>query len=167
MGKKQANIMNEKTLVFVKPGNEDIAYCIFCCLNSLLAKEGRAFERFGLTHEITNVPEFLIAKHYGHLKNIDEDVFKATIDAYRNGTMFLTFYSGEDIISRIRENIGPTAPEKAEDWTVRGRFRRDSLESALREKRYLNNTIHASANKEDAEKELDLWMPYVKEAPNR
>jgi len=152
---------NEKTLVFIKPHNEDIAYQALDYLNLLLNRDKLPFDKFGLNWELRSVSECLISEHYNKLRIINEDIFRATIDAYKTGTMFLTFYSGEDIIERVRRSIGSTDPQKAEDWTVRGHFRRDSLEEALREKRYLNNVIHASSDASDAERELSLWMPFL------
>jgi nucleoside-diphosphate kinase len=152
---------NERTLVFVKPQNEAVAYNVFNYLNYLLSKDLRAFQKFGLTWELNGVPEFLIGRHYFFLRNIDELIFSRTIEAYKTGKIFLSFYEGDNIINRVRGKIGHTDPQKAEDWTVRGRFRTDSLEDALREKRYLNNVIHASANSEEARRELSIWMPFL------
>lgn len=153
--------MNEKTLVFVKPRNEDIVHDVFAYLDFLLGKDEKPFRSFESIYEIKRVPESLIAEHYSSLKKINEDIFRATIEAYKTGTMFLTFYSGENIVERVRTNIGDKDPMKAEPWTIRGRFKRDSLEDALREKRYCNNVIHASSDLEEADRELNLWLPYL------
>ena len=158
--------MLEKTLVFIKPQNEDIAYPVLDYLNELLIKDRISFEEFDLVHEIRRVPEAIIAKHYEHIKEFDETIFKNTIEAYKNGTMFLTWYTGEDIIQRVRKNIGNLDPLKSEPWTIRGKFSKDSRDIAYREKRYLNNVIHASANREDADRELSLWLPYLADLTN-
>jgi hypothetical protein len=136
---------SERTLVFVKPKNEDIAYTAFNYLNFLLSGDGRFFQKFGLTWELNCVPETLIATHYSHLRVIDEQVFRATIEAYKT----------------VRRQLGNTDPQKAEDWTVRGRFRRDSCEDAFREKRYLNNVMHSSANLFASNRESGLWLPFL------
>lgn len=153
--------MIEKTLVFIKPQNEDIAYDVLDYLNELLIRDRVNFKEFDYVHEIRKVPEAIIAKHYEHIREFDETIFKNTIEAYKNGTIFLTGYTGENIIHQVRKNIGDLDPLKSEPGTIRGKFSKDSRDAAYREKRYLNNVIHASANKEDADRELSLWLPYL------
>lgn len=152
--------MGERTLVFVKPQNEDIAYAVFDYLGSLLGLELQSFVRSEII-PLRFVPELAIAQHYAELKLFDEEIFRNTIEAYKQGNIFLALYQGKDIISSVRRNIGVTAPEKAEGWTVRGRFRRDSLEEALKQKRYLNNIIHSSSSHNEAIREIEIWKPFI------
>lgn len=150
--------MTERTLVFVKPQNENIALQVFDYLEKLLSST--RFHRERIT-KIKNIPERIISEHYRDLRVLNEEIFKSTIEAYKNGTIFITAYQDESIIQRIRGYIGSTAPERAKNWTVRGHFKKDTLEAALREKRYLNNVIHASSNSEEAKRELELWKDYL------
>ncbi len=149
---------SEKTLVFVKPGNEDIAYRVFDYLGELLRLDGLSYLRHKI-NPIKSIPEELIAEHYRDLKTFDETIFKNTVEAYKNGTIFLSVYCCS--ILGVRKNIGNTNPVLAEDWTVRGHFRRDSLEEALKQKRYLNNVIHASSSEIEARRELKLWADFL------
>jgi nucleoside-diphosphate kinase len=150
----------EKTLVFVKPRNEDITREVFAYFDSLLMERIR-FSRFPIIYELENIPEDVIGEHYWHLKKVDEQVFRATVEAYRAGRIFLTWYSGREIIKTAKRCVGDTSPEKAEPWTIRGKFRKDSLKDAFREKRYLNNVIHASKDSIEARKDLALWISYI------
>jgi nucleoside diphosphate kinase len=152
--------MIERTLVFVKPKNEVISENIFDYLDTLLGLESRSFKRQGINH-IKTIPQEIISEHYRELEQVNKEIFSATMEAYKTGTIFLSSYSGEEVISRVRFCIGHTDPLRADFWTVRGKFRRDSLESALAEKRYLNNTVHASSNRTEAERELKLWKDYL------
>jgi nucleoside diphosphate kinase len=150
--------MIERTLVFVKPQNEDIAFQVFDYLEKLLNSTSVHRERIT---KVKNVPENVITEHYRDLKIFNEEIFKNTIEAYKNGTIFITAYQDESIIPWIRRYIGPTAPEKIDNWTVRGHFRKDTLEAALSEKRYFNNIIHASSTQDEAKREIELWKDYL------
>lgn len=152
----------EETIAFVKPGNDDIALDVFDYLNCLLEKDNLWFEPACCILMLTRPPIGLIRAHHSALVGkVPDEVIAATIEAYRNGRTFFTYYHGENIVERVRQKTGDKDPVRAEDWTVRGKFRRDSLEVALREKRYLNNTLHSSANLVEAKKDSDLWLPPI------
>ena len=148
--------MIERTLVFVKPRNEDIAQEVFDYLGELLISDSECHARNRIKR-LDFIPEAVIAEHYKDLRVFDEDIFNATMKVYKSGTMFLTDYSGPNIIQRVRLKIGNLDPLKSEPWTIRGKFSNDSGDEARREKRYLNNVIHASSNQEEATRELGLW----------
>jgi nucleoside-diphosphate kinase len=61
-------------------------------------------------------------------------------------------------VQTVRELIGPTDPAKAQDFTIRGKFRNDTLELSIKEQRLLKNLIHASDSPESAEKEIRIWF---------
>lgn len=63
------------------------------------------------------------------------------------------------MISSIRKKIWSTEPFSANPWTIRGDYSYDSYELSELENRSLHNLIHASANKEEALKEIKLWFP--------
>ncbi|MEK6852457.1 MAG: nucleoside-diphosphate kinase [Nanoarchaeota archaeon] len=65
---------------------------------------------------------------------------------------------GRDGISVVRKIVGNTDPSKAEKGTIRGDFGKDSIQKANAEHRAVRNLIHASGNKEEAEKEIELWF---------
>jgi len=152
----------ESSLVFVKPGrtqhinraSEVISYLD----EKLYIKDGAlSFQRFPIL-EIKPVHRRDIEKHYVHLNK--KPYFKATIDAYLENGLFLTAYRGYDMISRIREAVGDTDPSKAEDYTVRWKFGTGTLAKAKKEKKFLDNAIHASANPEWAKREIKIWGGY-------
>jgi len=149
----------EKTLVFVKPGNGNLKkrFEILTCLDNLLGKDDWA----GYFPILINpVPEKIIRKHYENIKG--KSFYGPTIRAYLDSDgILLKVYYGNNIISRIRNAVGHTDPKKSKPGTIRNMFGKDSFEQAYRERRYLNNVIHASANKKEAEKEINLWKEYI------
>ena len=85
---------------------------------------------------------------------------------YYNGPRYIqpmrVSYDGEeDIITLTRQLVGKTNPAEAGPETIRGRFSEDNYEKASREKRLVNNVIHASDAKESAERELQIWQNYL------
>ena len=58
----------------------------------------------------------------------------------------------------VRDLIGPTDPAKANDDTIRGKFRNDTLELSIKEQRLLKNLIHASDSPESVEREIAIWF---------
>ena len=63
-----------------------------------------------------------------------------------------------DPIETVRNMIGSTDPAKAEDFTIRGQYGRDTLELSMKEHRLLKNLIHASDSPESVEREILLWF---------
>src|SRR3989344_684562 len=66
--------------------------------------------------------------------------------------------SGKNAIAKVREIVGSTNPTKAEKGTIRGDFGMDDILTANSQKRAVRNLIHASGNKEEAEREIKLWF---------
>jgi nucleoside-diphosphate kinase len=66
---------------------------------------------------------------------------------------------GEDAIRRAREVTGYTDPARAAKGTIRGDFGVDSIEKSNMERRACENLVHASGDREEAERELKLWFP--------
>jgi len=67
--------------------------------------------------------------------------------------------AGEDAIHTTRRIIGDTDPANADSETIRGELGVDSMDQADDEGRALRNLIHASADPEDAGREIPLWFP--------
>lgn len=150
--------MEEKSLVFVKPRNEDIALEV---VHYLDAKVGFAFSRT-ILKQVCRIPEQLIREHYRNIQSFP--FYEATIKAFLQGSIFLTAYSGENIISRVRTIVGPTDPivaKRKAPESIRALFASDSLEIARSERRYLNNLIHASKDVGEARREIYLWRNFL------
>ena len=147
----------ERSLVFIKPRNKIIAVDIFNFLDFRLG-ESTLFART-IPVDIPRVPRNIIERHYFH---IPQEVKEATIQPFLEQGVILAVYFGEGIADKTRRIIGPKDPLKAgKDTTVRGLFGSDSFDQAFAEKRYLNNVIHASANAEEAEREIELWRDFL------
>jgi nucleoside-diphosphate kinase len=78
---------------------------------------------------------------------------------FSRGPVLAIRICGEDAISEVRRVTGYTDPATAEKGTVRGDLGMDSIEKSTAEGRAVENLVHASGNKEEAEAEFRLWLP--------
>lgn len=163
----------EKTLVIIKPDGVE---------RNLIGKIISYYEKAGLkikALEMVNVSKELIEKHYPeteeYCRSIGEKAKNAgnpVDDVVEYGRMivnqlkkYLTrgpvvkmIIEGENAVQKVREITGFTDPLQAEKGTIRGDLGIDSIAKANSENRATENLIHASGNKEEAEKEISLWF---------
>jgi nucleoside-diphosphate kinase len=104
----------------------------------------------------------IILKHYEDvIKRLDLEYFTAAIIDSFDGKDVIVLelkHPQKDCIQAIRNLIGATDPSKADQTSIRGKYGNDSFEAASKEKRMINNLIHASDSIESYEKEVILWF---------
>ncbi len=140
--------MNHKTLVLIKPDG----------LKKSLT--GNVLTRLSETKldivgaKIVRVSRELAEEHYHHLKN--EPFFGELINyimgEYHKKKVMALIYWGEDAIEKVRDICGTTNPEEADSVSIRGAYGRITTKGVY------ENVIHASANPEEAEREIKLWF---------
>ncbi|MBI2167521.1 MAG: nucleoside-diphosphate kinase [Candidatus Omnitrophica bacterium] len=97
----------------------------------------------------------LAEEHYKALR--DKPFYNELIDYImgkyhdRKKVMALV-YVGPGAILRVRELSGATNPEEADPTTIRGQYGRITTKGVY------ENVVHASANAQDAEREIKLWF---------
>jgi len=104
---------------------------------------------------IVRVTKELAQEHYVFLK--DEPFFEGLIkyimgEFHERRKVMALVYHGEDAIKKVREICGATNPEEADPLTIRGGYGRITTSGIY------ENAIHASANIEEAEREIKLWF---------
>lgn len=75
-----------------------------------------------------------------------------------SGPIVKIVVQGLHAIKTVRKIVGPTIPYFAEGGTIRGDLALDSPAFANFRKRAVQNLIHASGSKEEAEHEIQLWF---------
>ena len=101
------------------------------------------------------VERALAEEHYKHIRT--KPFFEETVD-YMQGKFHSTPYVlaivfwGPNAIERVREITGATHPEKADPTSIRGSLGR-MITTGLME-----NVLHASADAEEAKREIALWF---------
>lgn len=145
----------EKTFILLKPD----------ALRRELVEEIQSIllnEQFEITRSAyVQVTEPLIIAHYQSvIESLNIDYFKdAVINCFKDQTVWIAeLISNQNTIQRLRQLIGATDPKKADPHTIRGKYGIDSFEDATREKRMIENLIHASDSIEAAQFELSLWF---------
>jgi len=85
-------------------------------------------------------------------------VRKWLIQQITSGTIIAIILSGNHAVEVVRKIIGNTIPLFAELGTIRGDFSIDSPDLSAKEKRALQNLVHASSTIEEAKREISLWF---------
>jgi len=139
----------EQTLVLIKPDGlkKSLTGNILSVLSETRLKIVGA--------KVMKVPRELAEKHYEHLKG--KPFYEGVIDyitgkIHGENRVMVLVYQGKDAIKKIREICGATNPEEAEPTTIRGKYGR-ILQNGVYE-----NVIHSSGSREEAEREIKLWM---------
>ena len=101
---------------------------------------------------IVNLNEDFIKEHYAHL--IDKPFFNHLKEFMLSGPIISMTVFGENAISKVRNIMGATNPNKAEKGSIR--FLYGNKEDVTR------NVMHASDSKENAQIELNRFNKYRK-----
>lgn len=138
--KEKGCVQMENTLVIIKPD---------AVANKLVGRIISMYEENGLYLEgmyISKLDKKALAEHYA--EHVDRDFYSSLIEFMTESEVVVLKLSGENAIELVREINGATNPSKARAGTIRALF----AESVQR------NSVHGSANKEDAERELNIWF---------
>ncbi|WP_207587160.1 nucleoside-diphosphate kinase [Halomontanus rarus] len=101
----------------------------------------------------------LVAEHY--TEHQDEPFFDGLLEYLSETTIIAGMLGGDDAVATVRELIGATEPVAAEKGTIRGDLGDDSYQAADAEDRALYNLVHASEDRSEAQRELELWFDGV------
>ena len=140
--------MEEPTLVIIKPDGLQKSLT-----GNILTRLSEA-KLVIIAAKMKAVSRELAEDHYRHLKDkpFFEEIVKYLMGEYHTKRVMALVYYGEDAIQKVRTVCGATNPEEAEPVSIRGSYGR------ITTKGIYENAIHASSNKEDAEREIKLWF---------
>ena len=104
--------------------------------------------------KMVTVSKALAEEHYRHLKAkpFFQELIRYLMGEFHTPRVMALVYYGEDAINKIREITGATNPEEADPVSIRGSYGRITTKGVF------ENVVHASANLEDAEREIKLWF---------
>jgi len=145
---KKVLTMDQQTLVLIKPDG----------LKKSLT--GNILTRLSETKleivaaRIVKVSRKLAEEHYMMLKDkpFFEELLKYIMGEFHKKKVMAMVYWGEDAIGKVRQICGSTNPEEADPVSIRGAYGRITTKGVY------ENAIHASANMEEAEREIKLWF---------
>lgn len=142
--------MIEQTLVLIKPDGVERALA------------GRIISRFedaGLkivAMKMVRVDSDFSKKHYE--EHIEKPFYAGLENFITSGPVLAITLEGVHAIELVRKMVGGTEPKGSAPGTIRGDFAHHSYAFADEKGMAIKNLIHASATKEDAEKEVSLWF---------
>ena len=91
-------------------------------------------------------------------EEIGNMVRKWLIDFMASAPMVRMVVQGIHAVDMVRKITGVTMPYQADMGTIRGDFSADSPALANKEKRAVENIVHASETPEEAEHEINYWF---------
>ncbi|MEM4246792.1 MAG: nucleoside-diphosphate kinase [Candidatus Woesearchaeota archaeon] len=146
--------MIERTLVLLKP--DAVQRCL---MGEIISR----FERAGL--KIVGMKMIWAnaehtKKHYTEdiSKRRGEHVREKLIKFLQEGPVVAICLEGSSAIEVTRKMVGDTEPKKALPGTIRGDFAHHSYHCADVRNVAVRNIIHASSDKNEAEREIQLWF---------
>ena len=170
--------MREKTLALIKPD---------AVQRGLIGELISRFERAGLKvigMKMVYASKELAGKHYADdeewLKSVGEKAQKAAkergekiketplefgkkirkqlMDFISMSPVVAVAIEGHNAVVTVRKIVGPTSPEHAAPGTIRGDYSHETYVMADELGRPIQNLIHASGSKEEAERETKVWF---------
>jgi nucleoside-diphosphate kinase len=160
----------ERTLVLIKPD---------AFKRGLVGEIISRFEGVGLRLEetkIVNATTEIVGKHYPDDENWIRPVGKKTVDAYKKYNLNVAEDLGTDNALEVGKLVrkwliyqltsGPVVAlilsgNHAIEVVIRGDFSIDSPDLSIKEKRALQNLVHASSSIDEAKREISLWFEKV------
>jgi nucleoside-diphosphate kinase len=105
--------------------------------------------------KVVAVTQELAEEHYRHLKEekFFNELIRYIVGEYHTKRVLALVYEGKNAIKIVRDKAGATNPEDAHPESIRGKYGRINSKTGVFE-----NVVHASANTEDAEREIKLWF---------
>lgn len=149
----------ERTLIIFKPD---------AVMRGIVGEILSRFEKVGLKIVAAKMlqPEYEhFFQHYegiGTLKTRKGDkIFDDTLSAMQAGPVIAFVLEGVEAADTVRKMVGPTEPKSAQPGTVRGDYAHISFGHANAANVSVSNVIHASADSEEAAKEIAHWFADV------
>ncbi|MFH1798419.1 MAG: nucleoside-diphosphate kinase [Candidatus Omnitrophota bacterium] len=104
--------------------------------------------------KIVRVSREIAEEHYRELKDkpFFGELIRYLMGEYHKKKVMALVYWGEGAIGKVRDICGKTNPEEADSVSIRGAYGRITTSGVY------ENVIHASASKEEAEREIKLWF---------
>jgi len=89
---------------------------------------------------------------------IGQKVLDHLVNYMTSGPVIPMVWQGIHAVDIVRKVVGGTEPLTSDVGTIRGDYVIDSYEIADLDGRAVRNVIHASSDKNEAKKEIDLWF---------
>jgi nucleoside-diphosphate kinase len=146
----------EQTLIIFKP--DAVARGIVGEIMTRFEKAG--FKIIGIKMIAPNYEHY--HEHYediGTLKTRKGDeIFESTLAGMLVGPVVAMVLEGVEAVETVRKMVGDTEPRSAQPGTIRGDYAHVSFSQASLVGKGVDNIVHASADKDEAKKEINHWF---------
>ena len=146
----------QKTLIIFKP--DSVARGI---VGELITR----FERAGFKIVGTNMLEPSEEHYYEHYEGIGtlktrkgDEIFNSQLASMQDGPVIAMVLEGVEAVESVRKMVGDTEPKSALPGTIRGDYAHVTYGQASSIGRGVANILHASADADEAKKEIAHWF---------
>ena len=130
----------EKTLIIIKPDAVE-AKCIGKIIDIFET------EKFDIIQtEMMSLSDDILNEHYSHL--ISTPFFPEILEFMQSLPVIVMTLQGKNAVTRVRDIVGVTDPNEANEGTIRKQFGTDVM----------RNVVHASDSVENAEAEIERFF---------
>lgn len=130
----------ERSLILLKPDCVSKGHCG----NVIDRYENAGFKIRGA--KMMRLSDELLADHYSHIA--DKPFFPNIVEFMQSTPVIALILEGDDVVGKVRDMLGPTNSEEAEEGTIRGDLGEDMMV----------NICHASDSPENAEIEVNRFF---------
>jgi len=146
----------EQTLIIFKPD---------ALQRGIVGEVLTRFERAGLKIVGAKMLQPEYDHYYQHYEGIGtlktrkgEEIFESTLASMQEGPVIAMVLEGVEAVETVRKMVGATEPKSAAPGTIRGDYAHVSYGQAASIGRGVANIIHASADPQEAQKEIGHWF---------
>lgn len=146
----------EQTLIVFKPD---------AVMRGIVGEILTRFERVGLKIVGTKMLSPDYDHYFQHYEGIGtlktrkgDEIFETQMKEMQLGPVIAMVLEGVEAVELVRKMVGPTEPKSAAPGTIRGDYAHMTYGQATTAKRGVPNVLHASADKDEAEKEISHWF---------
>ncbi|MDB5166049.1 MAG: hypothetical protein JWM37_121 [Candidatus Saccharibacteria bacterium] len=146
----------EKTLIVFKPD---------AVQRGIVGEVLTRFERAGLKIVGTKMLQPDYDHFYQHYEGIGtlksrkgDEIFESQLASMQEGPVIAMVLEGVEAVETVRKMVGDTEPKKAAPGTIRGDYAHVTYGQAASIGRGVANIIHASADSDEAQKEINHWF---------
>lgn len=146
----------ERTLVVFKPDS---------VMRGIVGEVLTRFERAGLKIVGMKMLQPDYDRLYNHYEGIGtlktrkgEEIFESQLKTMMVGPVIAMVLEGVEAVEFVRKMVGPTEPKSAAPGTIRGDYAHVNYSQPATVGMGVPNIVHASADTNEAEKEIALWF---------
>lgn len=146
----------EQTLIILKPD---------AVMRGIVGEIITRFERTGFKIVAMKMVEPNYEHYVEHYEGIGtlktrkgEAIFESTLASMQDGPVIVMVLEGVEAVEAVRKMVGDTQPKTALPGTIRGDYAHVTYGQASESGRGVANIVHASADSEEAKKEIGHWF---------